>query len=35
MPGGDQQLGPDQVDVGALLGDRVLDLEPGVDLEEG
>ena len=26
---------PDQVDPGDLLGDRVLDLEPGVDLQEG
>ena len=35
MAGRDQQLGPDQVDVGALLGHRVLDLQPGVDLQEG
>ena len=33
--GGDVQLGLDQVDVGRDLGDRVLDLQPGVDLEEG
>ena len=35
VPGRDQQLGPDQVDVGALLGRRVLHLQAGVDLEEG
>ena len=29
------QLEPDQVDAGGQLGDRVLDLQPGVDLEEG
>ena len=29
------QLKPDQVGAGGQLGDRVLDLEPGVDLEEG
>ena len=33
--GGDVQLQPDQVDAGGDLGDRVLDLQPGVDLEEG
>ena len=32
--GGDVQLRLDQVEVGRHLGDRVLDLEPGVDLEE-
>ena len=31
----DVQLQPDQVDAGGDLGDRVLDLQPGVDLEEG
>ena len=29
------QLQPDQVGAGGDLGDRVLDLQPGVDLEEG
>ena len=33
--GRDVQLGLDQVEVGGHLGDRVLHLEPGVDLEEG
>ena len=33
--GGDVDLRLDQVEVGGHLGDRVLDLEPGVDLEEG
>ena len=33
--GGDVDLGLDQVDVGRDLGDGVLDLQPGVDLEEG
>jgi predicted GNAT family acetyltransferase len=32
--GRDVQLGLDQVDAGGHLGDRVLHLEPGVDLEE-
>ena len=32
---GDPELLADQVDAGGLLGDRVLDLQPGVDLEEG
>ena len=31
---GHVQLQPDQVGAGGQLGDRVLDLEPGVDLEE-
>ena len=31
---GHVQLQPDQVDAGGDLGDRVLDLQPGVDLEE-
>ena len=31
---GDVQLEPDQVEPRDQLGDRVLDLEPGVDLEE-
>ena len=34
MTGRDQQLGPDQVDIGALLGHRVLDLDAGVHLDE-
>ena len=33
--GRDVQLRLDQVEVGGHLGDRVLDLQPGVDLEEG
>ena len=33
--GGDVDLQLDQVGVGGDLGDRVLDLQPGVDLEEG
>ena len=32
---GDAELLADQVDAGGLLGHRVLDLQPGVDLEEG
>ena len=32
---GDRELREHQVDPTGLLGDRVLDLEPGVDLEEG
>ena len=32
---GDAELLADQVDAGDLLGDRVLDLQAGVDLEEG
>ena len=32
---GDVDLEPDEVGAGDDLGDRVLDLEPGVDLEEG
>ena len=32
---GDAELLAHQVDAGDLLGDRVLDLQPGVDLEEG
>ena len=32
---GDVQLQLDQVGAGGDLGDRVLDLQPGVDLEEG
>ncbi len=32
---GDAELLADEVDPGDLLGDRVLDLEPGVHLEEG
>ena len=32
--GGDVQLQLDDVDAGGHLGDRVLDLQPGVDLEE-
>ena len=31
---GDAELLAHEVDAGDLLGDRVLDLEPGVDLEE-
>src|SRR6185503_14506270 len=31
---GDRDLGPDQVDAAGLLGDRVLELQPGVHLEE-
>src|SRR5699024_1670186 len=31
---GDAEHLPDEVDAGDLLGDRVLDLEAGVDLEE-
>ena len=31
---GDPELLADQVDAGGLLGDRVLDLQPRVDLEE-
>ena len=31
---GDAEHLPDQVDPGDLLADRVLDLQPGVDLEE-
>ena len=34
VAGRDQQLGPDQVHVGALLGRRVLDLQAGIDLQE-
>ncbi len=32
---GDVQLRPDQIEVRGRLGDRVLDLQAGVDLEEG
>ena len=32
---GDAELLAHQVDAGRLLGDRVLDLQPGVDLQEG
>src|SRR6266581_516531 len=32
--GGDADLGLDDVDAGSLLGDRVLDLDPGVHLDE-
>jgi hypothetical protein len=32
---GDAELLAHQVDAGDLLGDRVLDLQAGVDLEEG
>ena len=31
---GDVDLGMDEIDAGHALGDRVLDLEPGVHLEE-
>ena len=34
LPGGDPEHLADQVDPGDLLGDRVLDLEPGVDFQE-
>jgi uncharacterized phage protein gp47/JayE len=34
MAAGDENLQLDQVDAGGDLGDRVLDLQPGVDLEE-
>ena len=34
LAGGDQELEPDQVEAGDGLGDRVLDLDAGVDLEE-
>ena len=34
-PGGDVELQLDDVQAGGRLGDRVLDLQPGVDLEEG
>ena len=34
LAGGDPELGLDQVDVGDLLGDRVLDLDPRVHLDE-
>ncbi len=34
MAAGDENLQFDQVDAGGDLGDRVLDLQPGVDLEE-
>ena len=34
LAGGDPQLGADQVDVGDLLGHRVLDLDAGVHLDE-
>ena len=34
-PRGDPELFADEVDPGGFLGDRVLDLEAGVDLEEG
>ena len=34
LPRGDPHLGLDQVDVGDLLGDRVLDLDPWVHLDE-
>ena len=33
-PAGDENLKLDQVQAGGDLGDRVLDLQPGVDLEE-
>ena len=33
-PDGDPQLGLDQVDIGDFLGDRVLDLDAGVHLDE-
>ncbi len=33
--GGHVDLGLHEVEVGGGLGDRVLDLQPGVDLEEG
>ena len=33
-PAGDEQLEPDQVEAGDRLGHRVLDLQPGVHLEE-
>jgi hypothetical protein len=35
LAGGDVQLPLDQVEPGGQLRDGVLDLEPGVDLEEG
>ena len=35
LAGGDPEHLAHQVEAGDLLGDRVLDLEPGVDLEEG
>ena len=35
LPVGDAELLADEVDAGDLLADRVLDLEAGVDLEEG
>ena len=35
LAGGDAEHLADQVDAGDLLGDAVLDLEAGVDLEEG
>ena len=35
LAGGDAEHLAHQVDAGDLLGDRVLDLQPGVDLEEG
>ena len=35
LAGGDAEHLADQVDAGDLLRDRVLDLEAGVDLEEG
>ena len=35
LAGGDPEHLAHQVDAGDLLGDAVLDLEPGVDLEEG
>src|SRR6201999_533856 len=34
VPLGDAEHLPDQVQAGDLLADRVLDLQPGVDLEE-
>src|SRR5690606_41494354 len=34
LAGGDHQLLADQVDAGDHLGDRVLDLDPGVHLDE-
>ena len=34
LAGGHLELGVDQVDAGGQLGDRVLDLEPGVHLQE-
>ena len=34
LPGGQQELQADQVEAGDRLGDRVLDLQAGVDLEE-